>query len=130
MPEKWTCKVLTLVLLMGTATTPVAQEATDESTAETEALGVSFDRIKYKLDALPERDEVSDLLRLDFYVEVYGQAPEIDYFQDFDLENSPIADGVPMTDELMKAMTAGDPPLVPPAINLGNLLNWLRNYRR
>ena len=130
MPEKWTCKVLTLVLLMGTATTPVAQEATDESTAETEALGVSFDRIKYKLDALPERDEVSALLRLDFYVEVYGQAPEIDYFQDFDLENSPIADGVPMTDELMKAMTAGDPPLVPPAINLGNLLNWLRNYRR
>ena len=130
MPIKWTCNVLALVLVMGTAATTVAQEAANEATAETEALGVSFDRIKYKLDALPERDEVGDLLQLDFYVEVYGRAPEIDYFQDFDLENSPIADGVPMTDELMKAMTAGDPPLVPPAINLGNLLNWLRNYRR
>ena len=108
----------------------VAQEAADEATAETEALGVSFDRIKYKLDTLPEREGVSDLLRLDFYVEVYGRAPEVDYFQGFDLENSPVAEGVPMTDELMEAMTAGDLPLVPPAMNLGNLLNWLRDQAR
>ena len=130
MPTKWIRIVLTLVLVVGATTTGVAQEATDEASAETEALGVSFDRIKYKLDTLPERDEVSNLLQLDFYVEVYARAPEIDYFQGFDLENSPVADGVPMTDELMEAMTAGDPPLVPPAMNLGNLLEWLRELGR
>ena len=130
MPRKWIWIVPALVLVVGATATGVAQEATDEASAETEALGVSFDRIKDKLDTLPERDEVSNLLQLDFYVEVYARAPEIDYFHGFDLENSPVADGVPMTDELMEAMTAGDPPLVPPAMNLGNLLDWLRNYGR
>ena len=128
MPRKWIGIVLTLVLVVGATTTGVTQEATNEASGETEALGVSFDRIKYKLDTLPERDEVSNLLQLDFYVEVYARAPEIDYFQGFDLENSPVSDGVPMTDELMEAMTAGDPPLVPPAMNLGNLLDWLRDH--
>ena len=132
MPRKWFGIVLTLALVAGaTATaTATAQETVDESSAETEALGVSFDRIKYKLDSLPERDEVSSLLRLDFYVEVYAKAPEIDYFQGFDLQNSPVADGIPMADELLQTMRAGEPPLVPPAINLNNLLNWLRNYGR
>ena len=128
MPRKWFGIVLTLALVAGATAT--AQETVDESPAETEALGVSFDRIKYKLDSLPERDEVSSLLRLDFYVEVYAKAPEIDYFQGFDLQNSPVADGVPMADELLQTMRAGEPPLVPPAINLNNLLNWLRNYGR
>ena len=122
--------LLTLVLIVGVTTIGAAQEATDDASAETEALGVSFDRIKDKLDTLPERDEVSNLLQLDFYVEVYARAPEIDYFQGFDLVNSPIADGVPMTDELQEAMTAGDPPLVPPAMNLSNLLEWLRDLGR
>ena len=134
MPRKWIGIVPTLVLVVGTTTTGAAQETTDqaftEASTDTEELGVSFVRIKYKLDRLPERDEVSDLLRLDYYVEVYAQAPEIDYFHGFDLENSPVADGVPMTDELLKAMRSGDPPLVPPAMNLNNLLNWLRDYGR
>lgn len=130
MPRKWIGIVLTLVLVGGATATGAAQEATDDPSEETEALGVSFDRIKYKLDTLPDRDEVSDLLRLDFYVEVYAQAPEIDYFHGFDLENSPVADGVPMTDELQRAMTAGDPPLVPPAMDLNNLLLWLRDLGR
>jgi hypothetical protein len=127
MPREWIGIVLTLVLVVGATTTGVTQE-TPNASAETEVLGVSFDRIKYKLDTLPERDEVSNLLQLDFYVEVYARAPEIDYFQGFDLENSPVADGVPMTDELMEAMTAGDPPLVPPTMNLGNLLAWLQDH--
>lgn len=130
MPKKWIGIVLTFVLVVGVTTTGAAQEVADDASAETEALGVSFDRIKYKLDTLPERDDVSDLLQLDFYVEVYARAPEIDYFQGFDLENSPIADGVPLTDELQEAMTFGDPPLVPPAMNLSNLLEWLRDIGR
>jgi hypothetical protein len=127
MPKKWFGNVLTLVLIVGAPTAGMGQE-TPNASVETEALGVSFDRIKYKLDTLLDRDEVSSLLQLDFYVEVYAKAPETDYFQGFNLQNSPVADGVPMADELMKAITAGDPPLIPPAINLNNLIDWLRNY--
>jgi len=127
MPKKWFGNVLTLVLIVGAPTAGMGQE-TPNASVETEALGVSFDRIKYKLDTLLDRDEVSSLLQLDFYVEVYAKAPEADYFQGFNLQNSPIADGVPMADELMKAITSGDPPLIPPAINLNNLIDWLRNY--
>jgi len=128
MPRIWIGIVLTLIVVVDVTTTGAAQETTDDASAETEVLGVSFDRIKYKLDTLPERDEVSNLLQLDFYVEVYARPPEIDYFQGFDLVNSPIADGVPMMDELQEAMTAGDPPLVSPAMNLSNLLEWLRDF--
>ena len=130
MPRKWSGIVLTLVLVAGATATGVAQEATEEASAETEALGVSFDRIKYKLDTLPSEDEVSSLLQLNFYVEVFARAPEVDYFQGFDLENSPIADGVPMTNEVLDVMRSGEPQLVPPAINLNDLLIWLRNYDR
>ena len=108
----------------------VAQEATDDKPFEAEALGVSFDRIKYKLDRLPQRDELSSLLRLDFYVEVYARAPQIDYFQGFDLQHSPIAGGVPMNGEMLEVMRSGEPPLVPAAINLNNVLDWFRKLSR
>lgn len=126
MPRKWIGIVLALILVVGAAATGAAQEATDQTPADADALGVSFDRIKDKLDKLPERDEVSELLRLDFYVDVYARAPEIDYFQGFDLQNSPIADGVPMDNELLDVMRSGDPPLVPPVMDLGKILELLR----
>jgi len=129
MPRLWIGTVLTLVLVVG-GNMVAAQESADDALVETEALGVSFDRIRDKLDRLPDRDEVSDLLRLDFYVEVYAKAPEIDYIQGFDLQNSPIAEGVPMEDELLEVMRSGDPQLVPPVVDFGNLLDLLRELTR
>ena len=132
MPRKWIGFVLTLILVVGSTVTGATQEATDtdHTPADADALGVSFDRIKNKLDKLPEKDEVSELLRLDFYVDVYARAPEIDYFQGFDLQNSPISDGVPMDNELLDVMRSGDPPLVPPVMDLGKFLELLRQLGR
>lgn len=130
MPRKWIGIVLTLILVGGVSMVGAAQEATDQTPADADSLGVSFDRIKYKLDKLPDKDEVSELLRLDFYVDVFARAPEIDYFQDFDLQNSPISDGVPMDNELLDVMRSGDPPLVPPVIDFGKFLELLRQLGR
>ena len=78
------------------------------------------------MDRLPSVDQVSSLLRLDFYVEVYAEAPEINYFQGFDLENAPIAHGIPMHNEMMAVMSPGRlAPILGPAMNLSNGIAWL-----
>ena len=129
MRKPWIGIVLTLMLVAGAETAGAAQAAEDEAADDTAALGGSFDRIKYRLETLPDRNEVGSLLRLDFYVQVYARAPEIDYFQGFDLQNSPIA-GAPMNQSLLTMMSSGEPQLRPPAMNLSNLLDWFRKKRR
>jgi len=121
--------VLTLMLVAGAETSGAAQAAEDEAADDTAALGVSFDRIKYRLETLPDGNEAGSLLRLDFYVQVYALAPEIDYLQGFDLQNSPIA-GAPMNDTMLAVMSSGEPQLRPPVMNLSNLLDWFRKKRR
>ena len=103
-----------------------AQDSEDGTAFNTATLGVSLERIQHKLGRLPSGDQVSSLLRLDFYVEVYGEAPEINYFQGFDLQNAPIAHGVPMHNQMMAVMSPGRlAPILGPAMNLGNGIGWM-----
>ena len=116
-----------ILAVVGAATVSVgAQTSEDDAAFDTATLGVSLERIQYKLDRLPSVDQVSSLLRLDFYVEVYAEAPEINYFQGFDLENAPIAHGIPMHNEMMAVMSPGRlAPILGPAMNLSNGIAWL-----
>ena len=124
--SSWRFAVYTLAVV-GAATVSVgAQASEDDAAFDTATLGVSLERIQYKLDRLPSVDQVSSLLRLDFYVEVYAEAPEINYFQGFDLENAPIAHGIPMHSEMMAVMSPGRlAPILGPAMNLSNGIAWL-----
>ena len=124
--SSWRFAVYTLAVV-GAATVSVgAQASEDDAAFDTATLGVSLERIQYKLDRLPSVDQVSSLLRLDFYVEVYAEAPEINYFQGFDLENAPIAHGIPMHNEMMAVMSPGRlAPILGPAMNLSNGIAWL-----
>ena len=130
MLSPWRFVVLTLAVLV-VANVPVgAQVAEDEVAFDPATLGVSLERIQTKLDRLPSRDEASSLLRLDFYVEVYAEAPKIDYFQGFDLDNAPIAHGVPTHSQMMAVMSSGRlAPILGPAMDLGAGLDWLLNSR-
>ena len=116
-----------ILAVVGAATVSVgAQASEDDAAFDTATLGVSLERIQYKLDRLPSVDQVSSLLRLDFYVEVYAEAPEINYFQGFDPQNAPIAHGVPMHNKLMAVMSPGRlAPILGPAMNLSNGIAWL-----
>ena len=130
MLTSWRFAVFTLAVVAVANVSVGAQTSQDDAAFDTETLGVSLERIQYKLDRLPSVDQVSSLLRLDFYVEVYAEAPEINYFQGFDLENAPIAHGVPMHNQMMAVMSPGRlAPILGPAMNLGAGIGWLLNGR-
>ena len=58
-----------------------------------EELPASLERIKRKQAQVGPAQ--SSLLRLDYYVEVYGRAPKIDVLQDFDVHSGPVPYGAP-----------------------------------
>ena len=120
------CAVITLTLLVcaGSAVSAAPQDSSDRAVLDAEELGVSLARIKQRLDQLPVDAEVRSLLRLNFYIEVYGHAPQRNNFRGFDLHNSPVPYGPPTHDQLLAVMRGGDPQLRPPAVNLNNIVGW------
>ena len=88
----------------------VAQEPTPDDDAGAPALDaielpVSLERIKRRLAELPETTEGRNLLRLSYYIEVYGRAPAIKVVDGFDLHTGPIPYGSPTHREMLGAMT-------------------------
>ena len=80
-----------------------AASTTPPEILEAEELGVSLARIQRRLDRLPDVHDTS-VLRLNFYVQVYGRAPELNLFEGFDVHNSPVPYGVPTHDQMMAVM--------------------------
>ena len=122
-----------ILLVLDTAiigSASAAQEASEQPTLKAEELGISLARIRYKLDKLPETPEASSLLRLNFYVEVYGRAPRLQYLGDFDIHNGPIPYGPPMHSEMLSVMRSSAPQIVPSAFNMNQVLGWLKKISR
>ena len=65
----------------------------------------SLDRIRKQLDRVTEAGEDDDLLRLDYYIDVYGRLPEINIVEGFKLDSGPVRFSVPTTPELLNAST-------------------------
>ena len=85
-----------------------AQEALEGSRAsahEINSLPGSLDRIRKQLDRVTEAGEENDLLRLDYYIDVYGRLPEINIVEGFKLDSGPVRFSVPSTTELLNAST-------------------------
>lgn len=121
---------LTLVLAGGTDAQVSAQDTSPESVESApevlaaEDLGISLARIQRRLDKLPEGQEARNLLRLNYYIQVYAKAPRLELFKGFDLHNSPIPYGVPTHTEMLRMMNPN--PLYPTAVNLNPLIGWTR----
>ena len=90
---------------------------------------VSLQRIKRKLAQLGPAQ--SSLLRLDYYVEVYGRAPKIDVLQAFDVHSGPVPYGAPTHAELVSLILPPEsptPPLLPsPGIDI---IGWISGTSR
>jgi len=123
--SRWSVAIALTLLVWAAGTVGSAgQEPADKPTLDAKEFGVSLARIKHKLDTLPQSEEARSLLRFNFYVEVYARAPQLDYFHGFDVHNSPITHGTPLHDEMLSVMRSGDPQLLPPAMNISNVLGW------
>ena len=83
-----------------------AQEAhADSQLQEINSLPGSLDRIRKQLDRITESGDKKDLLRLDYFIDVYGQLPEINIAEGFKLDTGPVRFSVPSTSELLNAST-------------------------
>ena len=85
-----------------------AQEAPEDSRVsahEINSFPGSLDRIRKQLDRVTEAGEDNDLLRLDYYIDVYGRLPEINIVEGFKLDSGPVRFSVPTTTELLNAST-------------------------
>ncbi len=107
------------VLVLGIS--PAAAQDRQPVVLDAEALPVSLERIKRQLGQTPALDR--ETLRLNFYLDVYADKPQLDVFAGFDLHNSPVPYGAPTHQDVLDLVT----PLEfrsPPA-DLTGILNWL-----
>ena len=127
--------VLALVLTVGSGVVPgrlLARSQGQDSSAHqpaplrAEELPVSLERIKRKLAQVPPSREFH--LRLDYYIEVYGRAPQLDIFESFDLHNGPVPYGAPTHSDMVQHATPQEfrsPPILSLGSSLSALIGWL-----
>ena len=75
-----------------------------------------------QLDRLPPTHEERRLLRLSYYIEVYGRLPRIDLLQGFDVHNGPVPYGPPTHAELLAFMSPRE--LRPAVAKLNSIIGW------
>jgi hypothetical protein len=94
-----------------------------------ESLGMSFARIKRELRTLPPSTAKTPL-KLEYYVEVQGLAPQIPLFRPGELTSGPVPYGAPTHSDMMdhvtpEAFKAGTVPVSSLAImGIVKLLQW------
>ena len=95
------------------------QAAGSPSTAK---LPVSVERIQKKLAELPPT--VTDKLKLEYYIEVYGKAPPPDFLQNFNVKSGPVPSSAPTHQDLLDVVTPQG--FRTPAPNISAFIEWLR----
>lgn len=84
---------------------------------------VSLERIQKKLAQLPP-SAAQDRLKLEYYIEVYGKAPQIDFFENFNVTAGPVPRSAPTHQDILDVVTPEG--FRTPAPNLSALIDWLR----
>ena len=106
----------TLVLLVGLVRPAAAQDVpappAEGQTIDASKLGVDLSRIQKGLRIAETRDKLSadglrptDGLRLDFAIQVYGQAPKIDVLNGVDLFNGGVPGSAPSHNQMIEFWT-------------------------
>ena len=122
----------TLVLLVALAGPAVAQDVpappapADGQAIDAGKLGVDLSRIKRGLRVAETKEKLtSDGLRLDFSIQVYGQAPKIDVLQGIDLFNGAVPGTAPSHNQMIEFWT---PPIYrSPTMPVSALAFWAAN---
>ena len=122
---------VTVVLLLAVLLSPLPawsaarQEVGERPLLQAVELPVNLERLKRKLAALPASEEGRSLLKLNFYVEVYGRAPRIDPLEGFDIHTGPVPYGPPTHADMLRLWTPEE--FSAPAADLGSVLGWIFN---
>jgi hypothetical protein len=106
------------------ATKPDTQSAAKAPPPSNE-LPVSLDRIRRKLSQAPPSKSTG--LKLEYYVEVYGKSPRLDFLAEFDATSGAVQYGSPTHREFLDLVTPQEFKS-PPADLLGGamaLMKWL-----
>ena len=88
-------------------------------------LPVNLERLKRRLAALPSSEDERTLLKLNFYVDVYGRAPRIDPLEGFDIHTGLVPHGSPSHADMMSQSTPEGFDV--PVADLGSVLGWIFN---
>lgn len=111
-------------------TAPQETPATAQAAPPPGELPVSIERIRRKLAQAPQSKTTG--LRLEYYVEVYGKSPKLDFLTEFDPTTGAVQYGSPTHQEFLDLVTPQEfksPPadLLTPAVAL---IKWLAEKGR
>ena len=123
MTQRTIASLLTLLLLSTLASVDTAAQEINGAPLPAVELPVNLERVKQKLAALPATDEERSLLKLNFYVEVYGSAPRINLLEGFNLHTGPVPFGGPSHADLRNLWTPEE--FRAHAVDLASVLGWI-----
>ena len=125
MSSTWQSACIVLVLAVASVSAGPAAgggQPGSDRVIDAEELPISLERIKRKLDRLPDSDQERSMLRLSYYVEVYGRAPRINVMEGFDVHNGPVPYSAPSHADMLAVTTPIE--FSSPAANIGNVIGW------
>ena len=123
MTQRAIVSLLTVLLLSPLATAEASQQDIDGAPLPAVEVLVNLERVKRKLAALPATGEKRSILKLSYYLEVYGRAPRLDLLQGFDRYNGPVPFGGPSHADMQALWTPKE--FSAPVADLGSALDWL-----
>jgi hypothetical protein len=112
------------VLLTATLVAPVAaQQQSEPSAVDVSRLPLDLERIQRQLKATSERQE-HDGLRLQYFVDVYGKSPKIEFFAPGEnLRYGPTPGGAPTHKDMLDIMTPKE--FRAPVMDFNGVMQWL-----
>lgn len=104
---------------------PSNGEAKPRPPLSTEGPGYSVERVRRELRQLPPTTttERRDGLKLEYYIQVFGAAPKIDFFKNYDLKNGPVPFTAPTHADMLEQMTPQQ--YRHPVADIPSLLMWI-----
>jgi hypothetical protein len=104
---------------------PSATPEAEPSKAAETGTPYSVDRVRRQLRLLPPTTIVErrDGLKLEYYIQVYGQAPPIDLFKEFNVKTGPVPNSAPTHADMLEQMTPQE--FRAPAMDLNSLFAWI-----
>jgi hypothetical protein len=114
-----------------TSDPPTASPSTSTSTSSVatplspNAPAYSVDRVRRELRQVPRTTTVEkqDGLKLEYYIQVFGSAPKVDFFKNYNLKTGTIPWGAPTHADMLEQMTPQE--YRKPVADIPSMLIWL-----
>lgn len=125
MTQRTIVYLLAVVLLGPLVPAEAAAQKVNDAPLPAVELPVNLQRLKRKLAALPATDAERSILKLNFYLEVYGRAPRINPLDGFDIHTGPVPIGGPSHADMRELWTPQE--FSTPAADLSSVIGWIFN---